>query len=267
MGGASPAGGSGAEGLTRMSRAARSPARPAARPAARGGARRRLLRLLLLACCAGGCLPAAAAHAAPPPLLSAPLRRGGARSAAHAAARAAARERLLLGGVSQHELRGSIASAGYHYATVALGTPARSFEVIVDTGSTMTYVPCSSCTHCGSHDDHGPYDPAASSTYEAVPCGAQVRAGGLRGAARAPERARAGDGLPSLAWGARTGPRRREEAIQSPLFPVLCCTPRRGAWPASTPWQAGAFQNLGLGPMTSPIGHEAELCLTQRMQP
>ena len=40
----------------------------------------------------------------------------------------------------------------YFYATVQLGTPPREFAVIVDTGSTVTYVPCASCgTGCGEH--------------------------------------------------------------------------------------------------------------------
>lgn len=41
----------------------------------------------------------------------------------------------------------------YFYATLNLGTPARKFEVIVDTGSTITYVPCADCskTNCGKH--------------------------------------------------------------------------------------------------------------------
>ena len=40
----------------------------------------------------------------------------------------------------------------YFYATLQLGTPPTPFEVIVDTGSTITYVPCSQCgEQCGSH--------------------------------------------------------------------------------------------------------------------
>ncbi len=40
----------------------------------------------------------------------------------------------------------------YFYAILQLGTPAKSFEVIVDTGSTITYVPCAQCgDQCGSH--------------------------------------------------------------------------------------------------------------------
>lgn len=40
----------------------------------------------------------------------------------------------------------------YFYATLLLGTPQRQFAVIVDTGSTITYVPCASCgRNCGPH--------------------------------------------------------------------------------------------------------------------
>lgn len=40
----------------------------------------------------------------------------------------------------------------YFYATLLLGTPQRQFAVIVDTGSTITYVPCASCgKNCGPH--------------------------------------------------------------------------------------------------------------------
>ena len=40
----------------------------------------------------------------------------------------------------------------YFYAELHLGTPPNRFHVIVDTGSTMTYVPCVSCgSNCGTH--------------------------------------------------------------------------------------------------------------------
>ena len=40
----------------------------------------------------------------------------------------------------------------YFYATLHLGTPPKQFAVIVDTGSTITYVPCASCgRNCGPH--------------------------------------------------------------------------------------------------------------------
>jgi hypothetical protein len=40
----------------------------------------------------------------------------------------------------------------YFYATLGLGTPSRTFQLIIDTGSTITYVPCWDCKHCGKHE-------------------------------------------------------------------------------------------------------------------
>lgn len=41
----------------------------------------------------------------------------------------------------------------YRYYTTRLwiGTPPQEFALIVDTGSTVTYVPCSNCVECGNH--------------------------------------------------------------------------------------------------------------------
>lgn len=39
----------------------------------------------------------------------------------------------------------------YFYAKLSLGTPPRTFSTIIDTGSTITYVACSDCKHCGKH--------------------------------------------------------------------------------------------------------------------
>ena len=48
----------------------------------------------------------------------------------------------------------------YFYATLYLGTPAKKFAVIVDTGSTMTYVPCTTCgAGCGPHHQDAAFDP------------------------------------------------------------------------------------------------------------
>jgi hypothetical protein len=58
---------------------------------------------------------------------------------------------------------------GYFYAVLDLGTPPQSFDVIVDTGSTITYVPCNDCHHCGHHDDE-PYNPSSSRTANWVKC-------------------------------------------------------------------------------------------------
>jgi hypothetical protein len=76
---------------------------------------------------------------------------------------------------SSHTLRvsGSVIG-GYFSTTIALGTPPREFDVIVDTGSTMTYVPCAGCSssgECGAHTQRqGPFDPSASSTARRVGC-------------------------------------------------------------------------------------------------
>ena len=46
----------------------------------------------------------------------------------------------------------------YFYASIQLGSPPKLFAVIADTGSTITYVPCTSCgAACGTHHrgEHG----------------------------------------------------------------------------------------------------------------
>lgn len=73
---------------------------------------------------------------------------------------------------------------GYFYAVLPLGTPAKTFHVIVDTGSTVTYVPCNDCRHCGPDHDGAPFNPSQSPTAKWVGCGdAQCKAqvGGGRG--------------------------------------------------------------------------------------
>ena len=50
---------------------------------------------------------------------------------------------------------------GYVAATVNIGTPPRNFDVILDTGSSRTVLPCVDCVDCGH--EHA-YDPARSST-------------------------------------------------------------------------------------------------------
>jgi hypothetical protein len=48
-------------------------------------------------------------------------------------------------------LHDDLLTKGYYTSRVFIGTPPQEFALIVDTGSTVTYVPCSSCTHCGPH--------------------------------------------------------------------------------------------------------------------
>lgn len=61
---------------------------------------------------------------------------------------------------------------GYYTSRLWIGTPPQEFALIVDTGSTVTYVPCSSCTQCGTHQDPN-FKPEASSTYKPKKCGPQ----------------------------------------------------------------------------------------------
>ncbi|KAG0617623.1 hypothetical protein M758_4G003500 [Ceratodon purpureus] len=57
----------------------------------------------------------------------------------------------------------------YYTSRVFIGTPPQEFALIVDTGSTVTYVPCFTCTHCGHHQDPR-FKPENSSSYQVVGC-------------------------------------------------------------------------------------------------
>ncbi|CAL5324587.1 unnamed protein product [Camellia sinensis] len=58
---------------------------------------------------------------------------------------------------------------GYYTTRLWIGTPPQKFALIVDTGSTVTYVPCSTCEQCGRHQDPK-FQPELSSTYQPVKC-------------------------------------------------------------------------------------------------
>ncbi|KAL8246994.1 hypothetical protein R6Q59_008210 [Mikania micrantha] len=58
---------------------------------------------------------------------------------------------------------------GYYTTRLWVGSPPQKFALIVDTGSTVTYVPCSTCEQCGKHQDPK-FDPDSSSTYKPVKC-------------------------------------------------------------------------------------------------
>ncbi|KAJ9166303.1 hypothetical protein P3X46_021077 [Hevea brasiliensis] len=60
-------------------------------------------------------------------------------------------------------------SNGYYTTRLFIGTPPQEFALIVDTGSTVTYVPCSTCEQCGKHQDPR-FQPEASSTYKPIKC-------------------------------------------------------------------------------------------------
>ena len=53
-------------------------------------------------------------------------------------------------------LYGSVRDNGVFTVVVSLGTPPQRFDVIVDTGSTLAYVPCRDCgASCGQHEARG----------------------------------------------------------------------------------------------------------------
>ncbi|KAM7510441.1 hypothetical protein LguiB_009316 [Lonicera macranthoides] len=58
---------------------------------------------------------------------------------------------------------------GYYTTRLWIGSPPQKFALIVDTGSTVTYVPCSTCEQCGKHQDPK-FQPELSSTYQPVKC-------------------------------------------------------------------------------------------------
>ncbi|CAI7745315.1 unnamed protein product [Closterium sp. NIES-53] len=69
----------------------------------------------------------------------------------------------------QSRLHGSIRTDGYYSVDVWIGSPPRKFSLMVDTGSALTIVPCSSCSPCGAHMNP-PYSPSASNSYLPVSC-------------------------------------------------------------------------------------------------
>ena len=85
----------------------------------------------------------------------------------------AGRRRLGSTGV----LSGVLHTLGYFSTEVCLGTPAKRYDLIVDTGSSITAVPCASCRACGTHQCgvRGRFDTRRSTTFSPVAC----RASGL----------------------------------------------------------------------------------------
>ena len=64
---------------------------------------------------------------------------------------------------------GDYLDLGYYYAYLTVGTPAREFTAIVDTGSGLTVVPCTGCNGCGNHMDLK-FDYSKSSTSKLLKC-------------------------------------------------------------------------------------------------
>ncbi|XP_059659326.1 aspartic proteinase 36-like [Cornus florida] len=88
---------------------------------------------------------------------------------------AAAADRRHLQGSEPHHpnarmpLYDDLLRNGYYTTRIWIGTPPQKFALIVDTGSTVTYVPCSTCEQCGRHQDPK-FQPEISSSYEPVKC-------------------------------------------------------------------------------------------------
>jgi len=66
-------------------------------------------------------------------------------------------------------LSGDLINLGYYYAQMQVGTPPQRFSLIVDTGSSVTAVPCAGCSRCGRHTNPR-YDPTRSSTFRLMAC-------------------------------------------------------------------------------------------------
>ena len=60
--------------------------------------------------------------------------------------------------------------------TLYLGTPPQKFVVLVDTGSDLVWVQCQPCTspHMCYNETDPFFNPSASSSYSAVPCGNNI---------------------------------------------------------------------------------------------
>mgnify|MGYP002632318142 CR=1 FL=1 len=76
------------------------------------------------------------------------------------------------------ELHGDLHTLGYFSADLCVGSPGRVFDLIVDTGSALTALPCQDCGHCGIHRHPGHngarFSEKDSSTAERVSCSRPV---------------------------------------------------------------------------------------------
>jgi hypothetical protein len=118
-----------------------------------------MLHLSGLLCIASLSLAALASSVGEAPLAGRPPAVFSLRYTALSAGQAAEhhrRRRRSLAGVNasaQLELYGSVRDNGVFTVHLSLGTPGQAFDVIVDTGSTLAYVPCQDCgAGCGSHE-------------------------------------------------------------------------------------------------------------------
>lgn len=78
---------------------------------------------------------------------------------------------------------GSSLGIGNYITMIGLDTPSSFYAMVVDTGSSITWLQCSPCLiYC--HDQSGPvFNPFSSSTYHSIPCFA-TECSGLKSATR-----------------------------------------------------------------------------------
>uniref|UniRef100_A0A0D9WPN2 Peptidase A1 domain-containing protein n=1 Tax=Leersia perrieri TaxID=77586 RepID=A0A0D9WPN2_9ORYZ len=87
---------------------------------------------------------------------------------------------------------GTSLGVGNYVTRIGLGTPATTYAMVVDTGSSLTWLQCSPCA-VSCHRQSGPvFDPRASGTYAAVRCGAS-QCGDLQSATLNPSACSASD--------------------------------------------------------------------------
>jgi len=65
---------------------------------------------------------------------------------------------------------GDYLTTGAYYCDVEIGSPSKTFSVLVDTGSSNLAVPSSACTNCGSNPGTVTYDPSDSSSSDIPAC-------------------------------------------------------------------------------------------------
>lgn len=70
------------------------------------------------------------------------------------------------------QLTSRLATEGIYTARVCFGSPTVPFDLVVDTGSFLTTVPCTWCSHCGRHlgGTGRQYDPSRSATLQLSEC-------------------------------------------------------------------------------------------------
>ena len=67
-------------------------------------------------------------------------------------------------------LNGNLHTLGYFAASVCIGSSSTTFELIVDTGSSLAAMPCAGCSSCGHHKAGARFDPGKSTSASSFSC-------------------------------------------------------------------------------------------------